>query len=131
MARPSKKTPTTEERICEALRLGATYKLAAMAGGISYETLNNWLRAAEAGDERYVPFLQAVQAAETEAFLDALKVIKRSKDAKVKLELLSRRYPSEFGTRNHLTLAGDADEPIAVKTVTFVAPGGEGVEEAS
>src|SRR5687767_4244466 len=51
MARRSKNTPTTEERICEALRLGATYKLAAMAGGISYETLNNWLRAAEAGDE--------------------------------------------------------------------------------
>ncbi len=31
--------------------------------------------------------------------MHALIVIKRSKDAKVKLELLSRRYPSEFGVR--------------------------------
>ena len=125
MSRPTKRTPTTEERICEALRLGATYKLAAMAGGISYETLNNWMRAGEAGDERYVQFLQAVQAAETEAFLDALRVIKRSKDAKVKLELLSRRYPSEFGVKSHMTLAGDDDAPIAVRTVTFVVPDGQ------
>ena len=39
---PSKYTPEVVARIVEALEKGATYKLAAQYGGITFETFNQW-----------------------------------------------------------------------------------------
>lgn len=66
MARPSKRTPTTEEKIIDAIRQGMTYKLAAAYGGVAYETLRDWLRRVEEGDEAFLPFSRAVQQVEAE-----------------------------------------------------------------
>jgi transposase len=122
MARPSKKTQSTEEKIIEAVKQGMTYKLAAGYGGVSYETLRGWLKQGEEGDERFVAFFQAVQQAEAEGALENLKHINKSMDWRARAWVLEHRHPEEYGTRNHVTLAGDGDAPIQVKTVTFVVP---------
>ena len=40
--RPTALTPEVHDRIMQALRLGATYELAAAYGGVSYETFRKW-----------------------------------------------------------------------------------------
>jgi hypothetical protein len=60
MARPTKLTAEVRERIARAVRLGASYEHAAMAGGVSYRTLRNWMARGEA--ESRGPFLQLLHA---------------------------------------------------------------------
>jgi hypothetical protein len=115
MGRPTKLTPKTQERICQALRVGATYELAAQYGGISYEAFNLWRRRGEAELERaekarkntaireseapYVQFLQATKDAESDAAIKWLAMIDKAaaetwQAAAWKLE---RRYPKSYG----------------------------------
>jgi transposase len=78
MARPTKRTPTTEEKIIDAIRQGMTYKLAAAYAGISYETLRNWLKQGEEGNENFAAFFQAVQRAEAEGAMRNLEFINKA-----------------------------------------------------
>ena len=92
MARPTKRTPTAQERILAAIALGATYELAAKAGGISYETLNEWRKTNP-------QFSEALNTAEAEAALRWLDAIDQAsftswQAAAWKLE---RRYPHMYG----------------------------------
>ena len=52
MARPSKITPEAQAEIVKAVRLGASYELAASCGGVTYETMNNWRKRGEQEEER-------------------------------------------------------------------------------
>lgn len=93
MARPRKRTPTAQERILEALQLGATYKRAAAAAGISYDTLNDWMR-----DD--LQFRQQVKEAEGVAAVAALRQIQRAAKSgawQAAAWILERRYPQEYG----------------------------------
>lgn len=47
MARPTKLTPEIQELITKSLSYGATYKDAAEAAGVSYNTFNEWMKAGE------------------------------------------------------------------------------------
>ena len=93
MARPTKFTPVTQERIVQAIKLGATYEDAANYGGISYETFRVWMETKPA-------FSEAVKKAEGEAVLVWLaKIENEASDdnwqaAAWKLE---RRYPQRYG----------------------------------
>lgn len=93
MARPTKYTSETVERVLEAIRLGATYELAAGYAGISYTTFNDW-------HQKKPEFSQALKEAEGVA---AVGWLKRIEDAAAEgawqagAWKLERRYPQDYG----------------------------------
>ena len=93
MAPRTKYTPETVKRITDAIKLGATYKLASAYGGITFQTFNTWRETKPA-------FAQALQDAEGEAAVKWLAKIEAAASdgnwqaAAWKLE---RRYPQDYG----------------------------------
>ncbi|MBI1296676.1 hypothetical protein GC175_17105 [bacterium] len=135
MARPGLLTDQRQALICKALKEGASYRLAASVGGISYECLNKWRKAGIAELERrekedvdddptararqmYVDFYLATEQAEAERAMLALKRIKRAgaKNWTAEAWYLERRYPQEFG-RQIQEVQGPDGGPIQVKQV--------------
>jgi len=110
MARKSKLTPETQQKITEAIELGATYELAANYGGVAYNTFNEWMKAGEdapTGVKR--EFYEAVKEAEGRAAVKWLaKIEKAASDGNWQAAAwkLERRYPHEYGrrvTQNEIT----------------------------
>jgi len=103
--RPSKFGPEVCERICHALALGASYKLAAKHGGIQYKTFNRWRKRGADGDNKFSGFADAVRRAEGEA---AVKWLSHIEDAaedgawQAAAWKLERRYPESYSTRSRL-----------------------------
>lgn len=127
MARPTKLTPETQQNIVQAIRVGATYELAAQFGGVSYQSFNGWckrgrieLERRENGakpdtkqwkdEEPFVQFLEAVKRAEGQAAVGWLAKIEAAANdgnwqaAAWKLE---RRYPGEYGRIRHEVTGAD------------------------
>ena len=100
MGRPSKLTPKTQERIIGAIRVGATYALAAQYGGVAYNTFNEWMKKGEAAKRgAYREFYDAIKSAEGDAAVKWLALIDKAaaetwQAAAWKLE---RRYPGDYG----------------------------------
>lgn len=103
MARPSKFTQATVDRLLQAVRLGATYELAAKSAGITYHTFNNWHQGVfprGADSNLKMEFLDGLTRAEGEGALQWLAVINRAAkdgDWRAAMTLLERRYPREYG----------------------------------
>lgn len=93
MARPTKYTEETAKKICDAIRIGATYELAAAYAGISADTFARW-RANNAG------FAEKLREAEGQGAIGWLAKIEKAandgdwRSAAWKLE---RRYPEQYG----------------------------------
>ena len=89
----TKYTPETVKRITDAIKLGATYKLASAYGGITFQTFNLWreqkpafaARIAEAEGKAAVKWLAKIEQAASDGNWQA---------AAWKLE---RRYPQDYG----------------------------------
>ena len=115
--RPTKLTPAVQDRILQAVNVGATYELAAQYGGVAYSTFNNWMARGRAEIERresprvaegskqwdteqlYVEFVEALKGAEGNAAIKWLALIDKAavdtwQAAAWKLE---RRYPEDYG----------------------------------
>ena len=96
MARRSLLTADTQAKICQAITLGCTYKLAAQYANISEATLYNWLRQGREGRGRTkVEFFKAVKEAETKHAITSLaSIMKASKDGSWQAGawLLERRH---------------------------------------
>lgn len=93
MARPTKLTPETQDRIVTAIRLGATYELAAQYGGIHYDTFRVWM-------DKYPAFSEAIKKAEGEALVGWLaKIEKAANDGAWQAAAwkAERRYPHVYG----------------------------------
>ena len=103
MALQSKLTPETQKKIVDAISEGNYLVTAAAIGGVTYTTLNNWMKKGEsASSGAYVEFLEAVKKAEAEA--EALRVSRISKAGKegnwqADAWYLERRYPDRWGKR--------------------------------
>ena len=108
MGRPTKLTPKVRDAICEGIRLGMTYKHAAMAAGITERTFYHWVERGKNGDEPYAQFLQALSGAEAEGIRKNLDAIQGAseKDWRAAAWLLERRHPAEYGRREEVTHAG-------------------------
>lgn len=93
MARPTKYTPETVKLITDAIRLGATFRIACDYAGISEDTFALWRK-------RYPDFADAVKGAEGKGAIGWLAKIEAAANegtwqaAAWKLE---RRYPHEYG----------------------------------
>lgn len=95
MARRTKRTKATRERILKALRLGATYELAARYGGIHYDTLNEWRK-----DDP--EFSEAIEKAEGDAatsWLERIETAANEGNWQAAAWKLERRYPESYGRR--------------------------------
>ena len=93
MAARSKYTPKAVEDICTAIRLGATYKLAAAYAGVEFETFRQWRLTKPA-------FSAALKDAEGQAAVTWLARIEQAaKDGTWQAAAwkLERRYPEDYG----------------------------------
>lgn len=104
MARPSKFTPNITDAILKAVRNGVTETAAAEAVGIHRDTLTNWKRLGERGNESYSAFFNDLARARAEAEVSLVVVVMEAalvdKDPKVALEVLARRNPEEWGRKD-------------------------------
>jgi hypothetical protein len=93
MPRRSKLTPAVQQRICDAIGIGATYEHAAAYGGIHYDTLRQWCATKPA-------FSEALKAAEARAVVGWLAKIEQAASAgtwQAAAWKLERRYPQLYG----------------------------------
>ncbi len=79
IGRPSKLTPETEARIVSAVRCGASFKSACMAGGISERTFQRWRQKGEHEDAKpeYRRFWRELTQAEQEGQTARVAIIQR------------------------------------------------------
>ena len=114
--RRSKYTPETVDKLTQAIRLGATYKLACDYAGISEDTFANWRRL-------HSDFSDAIKQAEGAAAVKWLaKIEQAGEDAWPAFAWkLERRYPDMYG-RNRVELTGANGGPLIIKGYTSVNP---------
>jgi hypothetical protein len=117
MARKSKLTDDTQNRIVEAIELGSTYEMAAQYGGIVYNTFNEWMKAGEkAKSGRKKEFYEAIKKAEGVAVHGWLKNIEdaaRNGNWQAAAWKLERRYPQDYGRQVH-EHQGRVETPITI-----------------
>lgn len=104
MARPSKFTPETTAKLCQAIELGATYELACKYAGISYQIFNEWMngRSYPQGTTRTqkLEFVERISDAEGKGAIKWLaKIEKAASDGTWQAAAwkLERRYPKAYG----------------------------------
>ena len=111
MARKSKYTPETVAKVLEAIKMGATYELAAGYAGISDSLLYEWLKGK-------VEFLEAVKGAEgTGAMIWLAKIERAASDGNWQAAAwkLERRYPHSYGRNvTQMEVTGKDGGPIEI-----------------
>jgi len=115
MGNITKLTPERQDTICKAIRLGATYLLAAQAAGITYATLWAWMDKGKNGVAQiYVDFLDAVKKEEALHSQECLENIRSAgfhhQQWTAAAWLLERRYPREYGKEAELILRSERIE---------------------
>src|SRR5260221_313994 len=118
MGRPTKFNADVQQRICEAVELGATYEDAAEYVGIAYETLRDW-------SNKNPVFSAALRASVGKATLGWLELIERAAvdDWRAAAWKLERRHPQRWGPRERIEVAhsGGVDVQVLATMRTAVA----------
>lgn len=106
--RPSKYTQATVVKILEAVAGGSTYRLAAGAAGITYDTLNEWRKAKP-------DFSDALEEAEGIGADFMLAMIKAHghDDWRAFAFILERRHPTEYG-KQVTEMQGSGGGPLTI-----------------
>ncbi len=115
MARPTKLTPETQERILKAVRAGNYAEASARSAGIAPSTLYRWLERGSLETEgAHREFHDAVRRAEAEAEVHAVAVVRRamSEDWRAAMAYLERRHPSRWRRQTSTELTGKDGGPI-------------------
>lgn len=119
MARPPKYNPQTVQIILDAIRDCMTYASAAEAGGISYDTFNEWRK-------HHAEFSEAVLKANADAKLALLRQVKAAtkRDWRSAAWMLEHRFPDEFGGKDNVNLNIDLTDPnIPIEVLERLAKG--------
>jgi hypothetical protein len=108
MARPCKLTPELTDLFCEKLEKGMSYTLCCHAVGITFETFSQWMKKGEADDpeEMFSVFSERVRRAESicaEMCLERINEKARNGGTFYDTWLLERRYPQDYGSRQHIS----------------------------
>ena len=108
--RPSKLTPETEARIVSAVRCGASFKSACMAGGISERTFQRWRQKGELPDAKpeYRRFWRELTQAEQEGQTARVAIIQKAArdDWRASAWLLERMDPERWSLRHKIEHTG-------------------------
>lgn len=118
MARPTKYTPETINKIVEAIKMGATYELAAGYASISEAQFYEWKK-------RKPEFLEAIKKAEgVAAMLWLAKIEKASTEGEWQAAAwkLERRYPHAYGKNvTQMEVTGKDGGPIELSVRDILA----------
>ncbi len=98
---PTKFTHKTREKIINAVKIGATYELAALYAGISYDSFNNWMKQGKKDKQgEYFDFFNSVKEAEgfgAVMWLTKIEKAASSGNWQAAAWKLERRYPNQYG----------------------------------
>jgi len=121
MARPTKMTPETLDKLRQAYLIGANDKEAYGYAGISHETFYNYI-------EKHPEFREKITIWQNEPILKARKtIVDGLDDAKNAQWYLERKRKKEFSTRSELEQTGK--DPVAEILKAVGLTGGEGANE--
>lgn len=101
MARPTKLTNEVQQKIGDGVSLGLTYALAASAAGITYQTLNDWIKRGQTEKSgKYYHFFKYIQKCNADAaktLLERLNEVASTGNCQVCMWILERCFPDCFG----------------------------------
>lgn len=125
MGRPTKLTPEVQQRIVQAIQMGATYELACKYGGVSYDAFNEWRNKGDAASTGvYRQFCDAINDAEGKAAVSWLaKIEKAATDGAWQAAAwkLERRYPHDYGKQVQ-EISGPNGNPVPIQHIMAVQP---------
>jgi hypothetical protein len=118
MPTPSKLTPELQSQICGYVNGGVPIPTACGACGISWNTVQTWLRKGRDGEKPYAEFVAALNQAKNRwEAAAAIRVTKAAdKDWKAAAWMLERRRHEIWGAREKLELTGKGGGAIKVET---------------
>jgi hypothetical protein len=94
-------TPLVESIILEAMRRGATYRVAGLAAGVSQQTIFHWLRQGRRSKSgKFVKFLKSLRQVQAQALAACAARVLEAVDAgdvKAAQWFLERRAPEDYG----------------------------------
>lgn len=120
MARPSKLTDETIEKICEAIRAGSYPESAAEFAGISVRTFWRWFdRGTKVRSGIYKRFVRAVQKAERDGEVALAAMVRKGapKDWRAAAFLLERRYAERWARKEQVNVSGEVTHGGGVKII--------------
>lgn len=100
--RPEKLTPELQQKIVDAIRMGAYIETAAAYAGINKSTLYDWMkRGARAKSGKYKEFSDAIEKALAESEMRDLAVIAKASQENWQAAAwrLERKFPDRWGRR--------------------------------
>lgn len=124
--------PELVEQLCQALASGSTLLTAADLCGVARSTVQEWVQrgrqaqqALDLGetpdplDNRYREVADRIGKSRAQAKVRALAIIQVAapKDWKAAAWYLEHAHPDEYGRTQRLTVVGEADSPVGVRTV--------------
>ena len=117
--RPTKLSPEIQAAIVAAIEAGNYRETAAKSAGIHRNTLSNWEKWGEAGQEPYADFLCALEKAEAKAEMDMLAHIRSAQPAvtgvsgadvwQAKAWIMERRWPKRWAARVRTVVAEEVE----------------------
>jgi hypothetical protein len=110
MARPTKRTNETQEKLFEALREGSTRRAACAHAGICEDTLANWLKSFSGFSDR----LTREEGLAEKAMADALFRSAKTGDWRAAESWLKRRRPAEWGDKATAEITGPGGGPMQI-----------------
>ena len=121
MARPPSIPDDVQAKVCDGVRVGLPYAMAALAAGVPERTFYSWKSKADAQPESiYARFVQALKEAEAEGARNLLGIIRGAAMGRGKGQwqaaawILERRHPEAFGRRE--PSVGNPDPPNAAES---------------
>jgi transposase len=122
MARKSKLTPETQDKIVKAIRAGNYAHIAAAMAGIGESTYYRWLEQGERPDAKtpYREFWESVKEAEAEAEVASVALIRRAAQNgtwQASAWYLERKHSERWGRKDKVQqeISGRDGEPIKVE----------------
>lgn len=135
LGRPTILTPELTTEIRDYIRGGMTQREAAQRAGIHEGTFRRWIAVgrnyaehhqthntpppnAGPNDHHYATFFATIMQARAEAeglFIGVIREAARNAEWKAAAWWLERSIPERWGKRDHMTLAGDSNEPVTVQ----------------
>src|SRR5208337_583296 len=105
MARPTKLTPDITTRIGDGVSLGLTYTLAASAAGVTYQSLNSWIKRGQTEKSgkyfQFYKYIQKCNAYAAKELLVRLNNAAKAGDTRICTWILERRFAADFGRHEY------------------------------
>lgn len=119
--RKTKLTPDLMKEIVKYIAGGASYKDSCIFVGIGKRTLFNWKTRGEEDEKKkvrtiYRDLCDEVERAEVAAKMRRIGIITKAEkeDARLALEMLARKYPEEYGRKDHLKVDANVKAEVHV-----------------